>query len=129
MKTGPTTNVSRSSNASERRTSAGNRKTAICATEFFTTETARSAFPFAASVIPTTFSTALPAIATITSPVNAFEIPSDSTAGSSACDEPVRDERRGDAARREHDEREPERQRRPRASPVCASSRGSSERR
>jgi hypothetical protein len=32
--------------------------------------------------MPTTFSTALPAIATMTSPVNAFEIPSFATAGS-----------------------------------------------
>ena len=63
------------------------------------TEIARSASPFAASVIPTTFSTALPAIATITSPVNAFETPSARTAGSSACDEPVGDERRADAGR------------------------------
>src|SRR3954468_19353577 len=34
--------------------------------------------------MPTTFSTALPAIATITSPANAFEMPSASTAGSTA---------------------------------------------
>ena len=39
--------------------------------------------PFAARVMPTTFSTALPAIPTITRPVNAFEMPSASTAGSS----------------------------------------------
>ena len=72
------------SNASESSTSAGKRNAAICATEFFTTEIARSDLPFAARVIPTTFSTAFPAIATITRPVNAFEMPSDSTAGSSA---------------------------------------------
>ena len=35
-------------------------------------------------MIPTTFSTALPAIPTITMPVKALEIPSASTAGSSA---------------------------------------------
>ena len=82
--TGPITNVSRCSKKSESNTSAGNRKTAICATEFLITEIARSLWPFAASVMPTTFSTALPAIPTITMPVNAREIPSVSIAGPSA---------------------------------------------
>ena len=48
------------------------------------TEIANSGRLRAASWTPTTFSTALPAIATITSPAKAFEIPSDLTAGSSA---------------------------------------------
>src|SRR3954453_13893607 len=65
-------------------TSAGNRKAAIWATEFFTTEIARSAWPFDASTTPTAFSTALPASATSTRPANSFEIPSARTAGSSA---------------------------------------------
>jgi hypothetical protein len=49
-----------------------------------TTEIARSASPFAASTIPTTFSTAFPAMATMTRPAKAWEMPSDSMAGSSA---------------------------------------------
>ena len=71
-------------NRYEASTSAGKRKAAIWATEFFTTEIARSDLPLAARKIPVKFSTALPAIATITSPANAFEIPSDATAGSRA---------------------------------------------
>ena len=56
-------------------TSAGKRNAAIWATEFFTTETASSDLPFAASTTPTTFSTALPAIATMTRPMKARERP------------------------------------------------------
>ena len=56
----------------------------ICATEFFTTEIARSAWPLAASRIPAKFSTALPAIATTTIPANASETCSESIVGRSA---------------------------------------------
>ena len=65
-------------------TSSGKRKAAICATEFFTTEMASSERPFQARATPTAFSTALPAIATITSPANAGEISSRWIAGASA---------------------------------------------
>src|SRR5919205_1137160 len=75
---------SKGGNKSDTSTRAGKRNAAICATEFLTTEMARSLCPLAASTTPTTFSTALPAIATITSPANACEMPSDSIAGSSA---------------------------------------------
>ena len=47
-------------------------------------EMARSDCRLAASQMPTTFSTALPAIPTMTRPVNALEMPIASTAGSSA---------------------------------------------
>ena len=56
-----------------------------------------------------------PAIPTITIPVNAFEMPSALTAGSSAFDEPVGDERGADACDGEHDEPGRERERN-----VCA---------
>src|SRR4051794_1913850 len=47
-------------------------------------EKAYSDLPAAASWTPTTFSIALPAIATMTKPANACEMSSDSIAGSSA---------------------------------------------
>ena len=47
---GASANVSDVSNSSETSTSAGKRNAVICATEFLTTETARSAWPLAASV-------------------------------------------------------------------------------
>src|SRR5919202_2075213 len=84
MYTGASANVSDVAKSSDTSTSAGKRNAAICATEFLTTEIARSFWPLFASTTPTTFSTALPAIATITSPANALDIPSDSTAGSTA---------------------------------------------
>ena len=56
----------------------------IWATEFLTTEIARSAWPFERRVTPAVFSTALPAIATITSPANAFGTPICRIAGVSA---------------------------------------------
>jgi hypothetical protein len=49
-----------------------------------TTLTARSALPSTASRIPTTFSTALPAIATMTRPAKAWLMPSIFIAGSRA---------------------------------------------
>src|SRR5262245_13113525 len=61
----------------------GKRNAAICDTEFLITEMARSDCRLAASQTPTTFSTALPAMPTITRPVKAFEIPRVSTAESS----------------------------------------------
>src|SRR3954453_18081757 len=64
--------------------SAGKRNTAIWATEFLTTEIARSAWPLLARMRAVAFSTALPAMATITSPAKAREIPSDSMAGERA---------------------------------------------
>jgi hypothetical protein len=52
--------------------------------------------------MPTTFSTALPAIPTMTSPVNSSEIPSECPY------EPVRDERRGHTCAGEQPDRERE---------------------
>src|SRR5437764_5123811 len=65
--------VSTVESAKETSTSSGNRKAAIWATEFLTTEIARSERRFQASTRPAVFSTALPAIATITRPANACE--------------------------------------------------------
>ena len=70
-------------NAKETSTSSGNRKAEIWATEFLTTEIARSERSFHASTSPAVFSTALPAIATITRPANAAERLSWSIAGRS----------------------------------------------
>ena len=84
MYTGASWNVSVCANASETSTSAGNRKAAIWATEFFTTEIARSKLRLRARTRPVKFSTAFPAMATITSPANAFEIPRVRIAGSRA---------------------------------------------
>src|SRR6185437_14484292 len=66
-------------------TSTGASTSAICSGELMTTENAYSERFFAASWIPTTFSTALPAIATITKPANASEMCIAPIAGSSAC--------------------------------------------
>ena len=71
-------------NSSETSTSAGHRNAATCATEFLTTEMARSASPLAASTTPTPCSTALPAIATTTRPANSGERPISSIVGRSA---------------------------------------------
>src|SRR3954451_19404999 len=57
---------------------------AIWPTEFFTTDTARFAWPFDARITAVMFSTALPAIAAMTSPANARLMPSWSTVGASA---------------------------------------------
>src|ERR1700691_1768504 len=84
MYTGASANVSVVASAKETRTSSGNRNAAICATEFLTTEIARSERPFQASTRPAVFSTALPAIATITRPAKAWEMWSTAIAGSSA---------------------------------------------
>src|SRR5437588_9675165 len=72
--TGASANVSVVAVSSDTSTSTGYRNAAICATEFLTTEIASSERPLAASTTPVTFSTALPAIATITSPANACEM-------------------------------------------------------
>ena len=74
MYTGASANVSVVDSAKEMSTSSGNRNAAICATEFLTTEIARSERPFQASTSPAVFSTALPAIATITRPAKAWEM-------------------------------------------------------
>ena len=71
-------------NSSETSTSAGKRNAVIWATEFLTTEIARSASPFSASTTPVVFSTALPAMPTTTIPANACERPIYSIAGESA---------------------------------------------
>src|ERR1019366_392902 len=63
----------------------GNRNAATWAIEFLTTEIASSAWPLAASTTPTACSTALPAVATITSPANEREMPRVRIDGSSAC--------------------------------------------
>src|SRR5262245_31950429 len=68
----------------EMSTSTGARTSAIWIGLLSTIEKAYSDLPDAASWTPTTFSTALPAMATITRPANASEIPSWSIDGSSA---------------------------------------------
>ena len=55
--------------------------------------------------MPATFSTALPAIATITMPANACEMCSVSIAGSSADDEPLGHERRAERRDDQHRDR------------------------
>src|SRR4051812_15224513 len=65
----------------ERITSNGARTRAICSGELMTTANAYSDRFLAASWTPTTFSMALPAIATTTSPANASEIPIELIAG------------------------------------------------
>src|SRR5690606_1396232 len=72
-------------NTRDRITSTGASTSAICSGELITTDNAASERFFMASWMPTTFSTALPAIATITSPANASEMRSACIAGSSAC--------------------------------------------
>src|SRR5690348_9558527 len=72
-------------NTRDRITSTGASTSAICSGELMTTENAYSERFLAASWMPTTFSTALPAIATITGPANASEIFKACIAGSSAC--------------------------------------------
>src|SRR5690348_492749 len=72
-------------NTRDRITSTGASTSAICSGELMTTENAYSERFLAASWMPTTFSTALPAIATITRPANASEIFKACIAGSSAC--------------------------------------------
>ena len=74
LSTGASENVSAVEVSSDTNTSSGYRNAAICATEFLTTEIASSDFPLWAITIPATFSTALPAIATITKPANAREM-------------------------------------------------------
>src|SRR2546421_1878013 len=81
MYTGASAKVRCVVNISDTSTSAGNRNAATWAAEFFTTEIARSLCPLAASTTPVTFSTALPAIATITRPAKAFEMCKLSIAG------------------------------------------------
>ena len=85
---------------SEISTSAGNRNAAICATELTTTEIARSVWRRAASTTPTTCSTALLAIATITRPANACEMCELVDRRGERVDEPVRDEAGADAGDR-----------------------------
>src|SRR5689334_20361577 len=68
----------------ETSTSTGARTSAIWIGLLSTIEKAYSDLPATASWTPTTFSTALPAMATITRPANASEIPSESIEGSSA---------------------------------------------
>ena len=70
---------------------------------------AKSGRFLAASCTPTTFSTALPAIATTTSPAKASLIPSVSVAGFKRRDEPVAHECRCDTGAAEHDDRRRER--------------------
>src|SRR5262249_32449755 len=65
-------------------TSAGHRKALIWDTEFFTTDTASSERCFHANTTPVAFSTAFPAIAAITRPANALEMPSLSIVGRSS---------------------------------------------
>src|SRR5579875_932554 len=72
-------------NTRDRITSAGASTSAICSGELITTENAYSERFLAASWMPTTFSTALPAIAMITRPANASEMCRLRIAGSSAC--------------------------------------------
>src|SRR6478672_7750370 len=84
MYTGASENVSVVVSANDTSTRTGNRNAAICATEFLTTEIARSERPFHESTRPAAFSTALPAIATITSPANAWEMCSWSIDGCNA---------------------------------------------
>ena len=66
------------------KTSNGVSSSATCSAELMTTEMAKSGRLRAASCTPTTFSTALPAIATTTRPANAWLMPSASVAGLSA---------------------------------------------
>ena len=68
----------------ERMTSSGARTRAICIGELTTTEKAYSERPAAASWMPTTFSIALPAMATTTRPAKASEMCSADMAGSRA---------------------------------------------
>ena len=70
------------------------------------TEIARSAWPFHASTSPAVFSTALPAIATITSPANAWEMCSWTIAG----DRPLINESDTNAEATPRDEQQRERQ-------------------
>ena len=84
MNNGASANVSGVAKSSDTSTSAGKRNAVICATEFLTTEIARSASPFNASATPAVFSTAFPAIATMTSPANGFGTPIRCIAGVSA---------------------------------------------
>src|SRR6266545_3493081 len=71
-------------NSTDTSTSTGASTSAICNGELSTTLNAYSDCPLAASWTPTTFSIALPAIATITRPANASEMLSEPMAGSSA---------------------------------------------
>src|SRR3954469_10902314 len=68
----------------DRMTRSGARTSAICSGELMTTANAYSDRFLAASWTPTTFSIALPAMATTTSPANASEIPIELIAGCSA---------------------------------------------
>ena len=81
----------------------------IWATEFLTTEIARSASPFSASTIPVVFSTALPAIPTTTIPANALRDPDLLHRRRQRRDEPVGDEGRPDPRDRQERQREPHR--------------------
>ena len=84
--------------SSETSTSAGYRNAATCATEFLTTEIARSYWPLRASTSPTTFSTALPAMATTTRPGEGLRHAELVDRRAQRGDEPVRDEGRAHAA-------------------------------
>ena len=70
--------------SSETKTSTGVSASATCSDELTITEIAKSGRLRAASCTPTTFSTALPAIATITSPANSWLMCSVWIAGVSA---------------------------------------------
>src|SRR4051794_29776335 len=79
---GANTNVSDAKpRTAERMTRSGARTSAICSGELMTTANAYSDRFLAASWTPTTFSMALPAIATTTSPANVSEIPIELIAG------------------------------------------------
>jgi len=69
---------------SSQSTSAGVRAIATCTLLFRITDVARSVLFWIASRTPTTFSTALPAMATITRPTNASDIPNDAMVGRNA---------------------------------------------